>query len=154
MALQMDPVHVLASRRAWTESVRRNVNFWTVLDRRLLPELPIPAPVQINSPDWVEGNPGLGEAKGGDRGNITQINSFFRHRRNQLPHPVIAATAVLKCIKQPEAKTLINSSVKAEMFFSNGSLNTNNHSSLMCTWLWLTFFWHFLTSPSQVLIWN
>lgn len=71
-----------------------------------------------------------------------------------IPHPIIAATALLKCIKQPEAKTPINSSVKAEMFFSNGSLSSNNHSSLMCTWLWLTFFWHFLTSPSQVLIWN
>lgn len=55
------------------------------------------------------------------------------HGRNQLLHPITAATALLKCIKQPEAKTPINSSVKAEMFFSNGSLNTNNHSSLMCT---------------------
>lgn len=64
---------------------------------------------------------------------MAQINSFFGHRHNQLPHPVIAATALLKCIKQPEAKTPINSSVKAELFFSNGSPNTNNHGSLMCT---------------------
>lgn len=64
---------------------------------------------------------------------MAQINSFFGHRHNQLPHPVIAATALLKCIKQPEAKTPINSSVKAELFFSNGSPNANNHGSLMCT---------------------
>lgn len=73
----MDPIRVLASRRASTESAFRNVNFWTVLDRRLLPELPIPAPVQTNSPGQVEGCPGLGKAKGRDRGNIAQINSFF-----------------------------------------------------------------------------
>lgn len=104
------------SGRACTAPAFRNVNSWMVLDGGLIPGLP------------PHGRQPLAEHKG--QYHTEKLLLWTRH--NQLP-PGIAATALLKCIKQPEAKTPINSSVKAEMFFSNGSPNTNNHSSLMCT---------------------